>query len=105
MVTEVGSDRGKSPTDTMLFCPLRAKRPGTDAEHISSCLVSKLPSGRQESYAAGVKTPTSETHAYHRWRPRVRHGRKKNLRYHSLSIVTGAILATWIIAYCFSDPN
>jgi len=53
-----------------------------------------------------VNTPSSETHPHHRWRPRFRRHPKPSLfRYHSLSIVTGAILVTWIIAYCFSDPN
>lgn len=43
---------------------------------------------------------------HHHWRPRFRFRPKAPLfRYHSLSIVTGVILLTWIIAYVFSDPS
>jgi succinate dehydrogenase hydrophobic anchor subunit len=43
---------------------------------------------------------------HHRWHPRLRRRPKARLfRNHSLSIVAGTILVTWIIAYCFSDPN
>ena len=49
----------------------------------------------------------TQPHEQHRhWRPRLRRPRPKQLfRYHSLSLVTGVILLTWIIAYLFSDPN
>lgn len=53
-----------------------------------------------------MNTPIPPKHVHHGWRPPFRRPRKTKLfRYHSLSIVTGAILATWIVAYCFSDPS
>jgi hypothetical protein len=48
---------------------------------------------------------TSDSHRLHSWSARKRQRRKGLFRYHSLSIVTGAILLAWIVAYCFSDPN
>lgn len=35
-----------------------------------------------------------------------RHGKRVNIfRFHSLSLVVLAILALWIVLYCYSDPN
>ena len=36
---------------------------------------------------------------------RTRHGRVNFFRFHSLSIVAAAILALWIVLYCFADPG
>lgn len=48
----------------------------------------------------------NQSQGNHRWSPRLRHRPERHLfRSHSLSIVTGAILLTWIVAYSLSDPN
>lgn len=36
---------------------------------------------------------------------KTRHGRVNFFRFHSLSIVAIAILALWIVLYCFADPS